>query len=123
MERTILGLNIVSINMVESDTLGQFKVIPSIANCKTMCKSPTVGYRSISEGGLVAGGIGIQQRRPTCFFTGVDPMNILMLTPRVEQGKPRMLPYTLKSGRARNAVYWFDLKLAQAKGLEFWQNF
>ena len=39
-------------------------------------------------------------------------MFILMLTPRVEESKPRLLPHRLKWRRSHNAVYWFDLKLA-----------
>ena len=54
----------------------------------------------------------IQQRRQTCFFTAVDPMNTTVLTPPVEDDTPRMLLYTLKSGRAHNAVYWLVLWLA-----------
>ena len=26
-------------------------------------------------------------------------------------------------GKAHNAIYWFDLKLAQVKGLVFWRTF
>ena len=49
-------------------------------------------------------------------------MNINMLIPRVEQGKPGMLPFKFKWRRAHHAAYWFDLKIAQDKGLVFWQT-
>ena len=104
------------------------------ANCTTTSKDPTDGlitfnhlgstldFRSFSEGGLVAGGLGTQQGRQTCFLTVVDPVSIPILTPRVEEGKPKMLLYTLLWRRAHNAVRWLVPKLAQDKRLIFWQS-
>ena len=39
------------------------------------------------------------------------------LTPHIDDGKPRMLPYNLKQRRAHDAVCWFDLMLSHVKGL------
>ena len=57
----------------------------TIRNCKETCKVFTDGlltfvmldqhlfdYKSESEGGRVAGGIGVRQERQTCFFSAVD---------------------------------------------------
>ena len=48
--------------------------------------------------------------------------NKSILTPRVEEGRPRMIPYRLQWGRAHNAIDRFDSKLAQNKGCEFRQT-
>ena len=60
--------------------------------------------------------------RQTYFFTAVDSMDPTMITPRVEEGQPRMLQYKLKWRAAYDTVYWFDLTSTQDKGLEFWQT-
>ena len=46
---------------------------------------------SISEGGLIAGGVRVRQGRQPNYFTALELMNIPMLTPRVEAGQPRTL--------------------------------
>lgn len=40
---------------------------------------------SFCEGGLLAEGMGFEQGRATCFFATVDPMNIPVLPPRLEE--------------------------------------
>ena len=76
-------------------------------------------YRSICEGGLIAGGNGGREGRQTGFFTVVDPMPIAMLPPRYEPNEPRTIPHKLKWRRMHSAVHRFDLRLAQNKGMEF----
>ena len=43
-----------------------------------------------------------------------------MLTPRYEPNEPSEIQHKLKW--KTNAVYWFDVRLAQHKGLDFWQS-
>ena len=77
---------------------------------------------SLCSAGLITGGRNAKNGRQTYFFTAVDPMDPTMITPRVEEGQPRMLQYKLKWRAAYDTVYWFDLTSAQDKGLEFWQT-
>ena len=49
-------------------------------------------YWSMCEGDRIAGGIGVQDGRQTCFFTSVDPMATSMLIPRCEPIEPRKIP-------------------------------
>ena len=79
-------------------------------------------YRSICDLGLFAGGLGFRKGRQTCFFTTVDPTVATMLTSRFEENEPRTILCQLKCGPMHNAVHWFVLRLAQNKGLEFWQT-
>ena len=64
-------------------------------------------YRSISEGDLLAGGVGVRHAQQTCFRTTVDHMNIPVFIPRVEVNQPRKLPCTLKLGRSHKEVCGF----------------
>ena len=61
-------------------------------------------YRSVSEGGLVAGEIGVRQGRPTCSFKAVDLMYVSMLTPRHERNEPINIPYKLRWRRMHKAL-------------------
>ena len=51
---------------------------------------------SLCGAGLIIGGRNAKTGRQTYFFTAVDPMDPTMITPRVEEGQPRMLQYKLK---------------------------
>ena len=51
------------------------------------------------------------------FFTAVDPVNSRRITPRFEANKPRIIGHTLQWRRLHNAVYRFDLNVAQTKEL------
>ena len=82
----------------------------------------TLEYRSISEGCLVVGGIGVRQERQTCFFTAVYPINIPLVTPLFTGNEPRMIPYRLKWRRMHDPMYGFDLNPARDKGVVFWQT-
>ena len=48
--------------------------------------------RSISEGGLVAGGLATQSGRQNLLLHSRNLVSNSMLTPRIEEGKPRMIP-------------------------------
>ena len=54
-------------------------------------------------------------------------MNLLTnsILTRIDEGKPRLLPYRLKWRRPHDAIYGFDLKLAKDEGLIgiFWKTF
>ena len=78
---------------------------------------------SFSGGGLTAVGIGVRQERQTCFFTAVDPNNVSMLTLRYEPNESRNVPYKLKWIRLHDAIFLFDVKVAQDEGLLFWQSY
>ena len=55
-------------------------------------------------------------------FTAVDPLSEPDVELSYDTGKPRMVPYRLKWERHHDAVYWFDLKIAQDKGLVLWHT-
>ena len=59
--------------------------------------------------------------RQTLFFTAGDLMESPIITPRVEEGRPRRVSYMLKWRVADPTVFLFDLKSAQDKGLQFWR--
>ena len=106
-----------------------------IQDCKTMCLFKMDGsdyiyhvgssydYRSICDGGLIAERLGIRREgRKTCFFSAVDPIVATMLTLRFEENEPRAIPSKLRWRPAQNAVFWFEWRPAQHKGLEFCQT-
>ena len=64
----------------------------------------------------------VKKEGQACFLTAVDPMNVPMLTPRFEHNEPRMIPNKMKWRNVQNTVYWFDLKIAQDRGLAFHQS-
>ena len=41
--------------------------------------------------------------------------------PSYESGEPWVVPHKTNWRRQQGTVYWFDLQLAQSKGLVFWQ--
>ena len=57
--------------------------------------------------------------RQSCFFTAVDPLHEPRVDPPYTTDQPRMVPYTNRR-RPQDAVYWFDLKMAQEKGLHWY---
>ena len=61
-----------------------------------------IAWLLVSDGGLIAGGIGVRQGRQTC-FTAVDPMEVSMLTLRYEPNEPRQFcKITLRTDAQRN---------------------
>ena len=45
-----------------------------------------------------------------------------MLALQYKEDEPRNIHYLFKWRPAHHAVYWFDLRLAQNRGLELWQT-
>ena len=82
----------------------------------------SLGCRSIADAGLVAGGTSGNRGRQTCCFTGVDPLHEPRVDPRHTTDQPRLVLFTFYWRRHQDAGYWFDLKIAQEKGLILWQN-
>ena len=79
---------------------------------------------SIIRNGLIPGGNSFKRGRQTVFFTTVNPMEDaygLGETP-CDLTKPRIMPYKNTWKRVQNAVCWCNLKLAQERGLQFYQT-
>ena len=71
--------------------------------------------RSICEGGLIAGGIGVREGRQTRFLRQSIPRNI------DAHSSIRTEKNSIQIEMTTNA-HWFDLRLAHNKGLELWQT-
>ena len=54
-------------------------------------------------------------------FTAVDPFEI-DADQLHDHGTPRIVPYKMRWKRDHDAVYWFDLTIAQDKERVFWQT-
>ena len=82
-----------------------------------------INLRSIINSGLKLGGRNLSNRQ-TVFFLPVDPMYKEHKDPEtIDLGAPRLAKYMHKTWKKhRNTVYWVDIKLAQKKGLKFYQN-
>ena len=63
-----------------------------------------------------------EEDEKTCFFTAIDPMVATMLALQHKEDEPRNIHYLFQWRPAHHAVCWFDLRLAQNRGLEFWQT-
>ena len=63
-------------------------------------------------------------KRHTVFFTSVDPMNKEHRDPNnIDLEAPRLARYLQTAWKKhKNTVYWVDIKLAQKKGLKFYQT-
>ena len=66
----------------------------------------TFDYRSFSEGGVIAGGLGVREGRQACFSTAGGCHG------SIEPNEPRTFQNKLRWGLTHNAVYWFYLRLA-----------
>ena len=82
-----------------------------------------INFHSIINSGLIPGGQNLSKRQ-TVFFLLVDPMdnkNTRILTQSTWEH--RVLHITCKQhGRNIKTLYWVDIKLAQKKGLKFYQT-
>ena len=79
---------------------------------------------SVIRNGLIPGGTSLKRGRQVVFFTAVNPMedgNSMGETP-CDLTKPRIALYKNTWKRCQNTVYWCNLKLAQEKGLHFYQT-
>ena len=57
-----------------------------------------------------------------CFFTAVDPLLEPSEVPSNHSDQPRMVPWRTIWKRHQDAVYWFDLKLAQEQRMGIMAN-
>ena len=79
---------------------------------------------SIIQSGLIPGGKSNRRDRQSVFFTAVNPIDIQPDRRQVEYDldKPRIAPYKHSWRAHHNTFFWYNLKLAQRKGLRFYQT-
>ena len=79
---------------------------------------------SIIQGGLIPGGKSLKRDRQSVFFTAVNAMyaNQDLEEVRYDLDKLRIAVYNHTWRVHHNTVYWCNLKLAQRKGLQFYQT-
>ena len=82
-----------------------------------------INLHSITISGLIPGGQNLSKRQ-TVFFTSVDPMTKEHRDPdNIDLKAPRLAWYQQKKWKKQqNTVYWVDIKLAQRKGIKFYQT-
>ena len=82
-----------------------------------------INLHSIMNSGLIPGGQNLSNRQ-TVFFTAVNPMNKEHKDPeKVDLKAPRLARYLQTPWKKhQNKVYWVDIRLAQKKGLKFYQT-
>ena len=82
-----------------------------------------INLHSIINSGLIPGGQKLSKRQ-TVFFLHVDPMDKEHKDlETIDLGAPRLARCMHKAWKKhRNTVYWVDIKLAQKKGLKFYQT-
>ena len=82
-----------------------------------------INLHSIINSGLVPGGQNLSKRQ-TVFFLLVNPMNKEHKDPETVDLKPPRLAQYLQTAwkKHQNTVYWVDIRLAQKKGLKFYQT-
>ena len=96
------------------------KVLPSILITSETEKE----LRSIVSHGLIPGGVSLRTFRQTVFFTIVNPMDNQdgLGETLCDLSQARIAPYKNTSKRLQNTVFWCNLKLAQQRGLQFYQR-
>ena len=79
---------------------------------------------SIIQSGLNPEGRSNRRDRQSVFFTAVNPIDIQLDRREVEYDldKPGIAPYKHTWRAHHNTAYWCNLKLAQRKGLRFYQT-
>ena len=78
---------------------------------------------SITNSGLIPGGQISSRNRQTVFFTAMNPMHKNHKDPQeLDLTKPRLASNEKKWKIHQDTVYWVDIKLAQKKGLNFYQT-
>ena len=82
-----------------------------------------INLHSIINSGLIPGGQNLNNRL-TVFFLLVDPMDKTHKDPEtIDLDEPRHAQYMHETWKKhQNTVYWIDVKLAQKKGLKFYQT-
>ena len=78
---------------------------------------------SIMQSGLIPGGKDVKKGRHAVFSTAVNPMFIDRCRERdYDVTKPRLAVYKHNWKINQNIVYWCNLRVAQSKGLQFYQT-
>ena len=82
-----------------------------------------INLPSIINSGLIPGEQNLSNRQ-TIFFLLVDPVDKEHKDPdTIDLEAPRLAQYMHKTWKKhQNTVYWVDIKLAQNKGLKFYQT-
>ena len=82
-----------------------------------------ISFHSIINSGLIPGGQNLSKRQ-TVFFLLVNPVNKEHKDPEtVDLKAPRLAQYLQTAWKKhQNTVYWVDIRLAQKKGLKFYQT-
>ena len=81
-----------------------------------------IDVHSIINSGLIPGGQNLSKRQ-TVFFLLVNPMDKEHKDPEtIDLKAPRLARYTHEAWKKHNTVCWVDIKLAQQKGLKFYQT-
>ena len=82
-----------------------------------------ISLHSIINSGLIPGGQNLSKRQ-TVFFLLVNPMDKEHKDPEtVDLEAPRLARYMHTAWKKhQNTVYWVDIRLAQKKGLKFYQT-
>ena len=80
--------------------------------------------RSIVNHGLFPGGVSLRTGRQAEFFTVVNPMDNQdgLGETQCDLSQARIAPYKNTWKRFQNTVSWCNLKLAQERGLQFYQT-
>ena len=94
-----------------------------IPNCTTKWKNmrwvdvgSSLDCRSKASAGLLADGTCGKRGRQTCFFTAIDPVDEPGEVSPHSIDSPGFVPYEITWRSHQDAVYWFDLTLAQNFG-------
>ena len=82
-----------------------------------------INLHSIINSGLIPGGQNLSKRQ-TVFFRAVNPVDKEHKDPEtVDLKAPRLAQYMQTAWKKhQNTVYWVDIRLAQKKGLKFYQT-
>ena len=100
--------------------------VGGMTSTSTSTTSGTLAHdtHSIIQGGLIPGGRSLKRDRQLVFFTAVNPMYASqdLEEDQYDLDKPRIAVYKNTWRIHQNTVYWCNLKLAQRKGLQFYQT-
>ena len=110
--------------------------VRSTLHFKTLCchqrVSPSIFYhvgngkdlRSIVNHGLIPGGVSLRTGRQAVFFTVVNPMDNRDGSGEAlcDLSQARIAPCKNTWKHFQNTVFWCNLKLAQQRGLQFYQT-
>ena len=104
-------------------TLQDNVVIPSNFFQYTYHVGCAINLHSIINSGLITGGQNLSKRQ-TVFFLPVNPVDKEYKYPEnVDLEAPRLAQYMQTAWKKhQNTVYWVDIRLAQEKGLKFYQT-